>query len=176
MSPNLLTALPDRQWLSDADVERSDVASTFHATLVARETTGPPWVSVRGPVVNVTYFDPEPEWLRPTVAKMNQLLQLPPNWDSYGGQPVSLQSLGAALRLLFGLSKSTLPPPEVVPMSAGGVQLEWHQSGVDLEISVGSAGEISCYYRDGCGNEAEGDLRSNLLEVRNGIEVLSSGA
>jgi hypothetical protein len=64
--------------------------------------------------------------------------RLPPGWDSYDGAPTSQAAAVAALRLLSVLTTA----PAVVPCSDGGVQLEWHTQGVDIEIACGADGTI----------------------------------
>ena len=59
-----------------------------------------------------------------------ELLRLPPNWDSYEARQISVEALMTVGRFA------------VVPMSHGGVQLEIHYDGYDIEIEIGPAGEI----------------------------------
>jgi hypothetical protein len=58
-----------------------------------------------------------------------KLRQLKPGWDSYGGKAPTREALHVAETV-------ALWAPQVVPMSHGGVQLEWHVNGVDLEIEI----------------------------------------
>jgi len=84
----------------------------------------------------------EPRWLRPTVQRMEQLLALPRNWDSYGALPVTVVSVQMALNALMMVMESRSPAPTVVPTVEGGVQLEWHQNDIDLEVEVKPEGQI----------------------------------
>ena len=66
--------------------------------------------------------------------KLQALATLLPNWDSYGGRPSSRLALDGARRFFDGA--------QVVPMSDGGIQLEWHLPGFDLEIDVAPDGSL----------------------------------
>ena len=68
-----------------------------------------------------------------TFAKLNNLQ---PNWDSYGG----LHPTQEAISVAKGLANALLSLPHVVPVATGGVQLEWHVAGFDIEIEVGPDG------------------------------------
>jgi hypothetical protein len=61
---------------------------------------------------------------------IGQLSALKPNWDSYGGSPIT----EAALATVGSIS--------VVPCSSGGIQLETHRDGFDIEIEIGPDGYI----------------------------------
>src|SRR5262245_44338244 len=77
-----------------------------------------------------------PRWAEPTLRKLGELLRLPANWNSYGARPVDSACAWAAFQLLSRLLPDDALPPAIVPTSGGGVQLEWHTHGVDLEIQV----------------------------------------
>jgi hypothetical protein len=40
------------------------------------------------------------------------------------------------MRLLESTMRDDTPAPWVVPLSDGGVQMEWHERGLDIEIGV----------------------------------------
>jgi hypothetical protein len=52
-------------------------------------------------------------------------------WDSYGGKPTT----EAARRTAENLT--------IVPTSTGGVQIELHAGGMDVEIEIDFAGQVS---------------------------------
>jgi riboflavin synthase alpha subunit len=58
------------------------------------------------------------------------LLALEEDWDSYGAVSIAV----TALETLAGFS--------VVPCSSGGIQLEVHRDGYDIEIEIDAAGRI----------------------------------
>ena len=82
--------------------------------------------------------DELPEWSRDVIQQISQLGDLGSNWDSYGGKPIDPYCAMAAIQLVLTVRDSSIPSPAVVPLNNGGIQLEWHQRGVDLEIAVHS--------------------------------------
>lgn len=61
-----------------------------------------------------------------------KLFALPYNWDTYGSPRISLAAIERAQAFLMCVS--------VVPCSDGGVQLEWHQDGHDIEVKFDPSG------------------------------------
>lgn len=97
------------------------------------------------------------QWFRPVLSQFEQMLSLPMGWDSYDGLPTSLASVEKALYFLARVAEPQTSPPTVVPLSGGGVQLVWHENGVDVEATF-TADESEVYVRDlGPGHEYEGD-------------------
>jgi hypothetical protein len=86
----------------------------------------------------------QPLWQMHVLAKVTALLQLEPGWDGYRAPVPQRDAAMFALEILQGVMTATTPEPSVVPSSVGGVQLEWHDSGIDLEIHVAApySGEI----------------------------------
>lgn len=64
--------------------------------------------------------------------------RLPAGWDSYQGEPTTQKAAVAAQRFLDALRT----PPAVVPCSDGGIQLEWHTAGYDIEVAFTPDGAI----------------------------------
>lgn len=97
----------------------------------ASATSKPP-----GPhVVTIRLERPVADWLRPAVARISSLTALARGWDSYDGTPVEAGLAMQAVEFLLNVALFHVPPPAIVPLSDGGLQLEWHEGGVDLEIS-----------------------------------------
>jgi len=53
------------------------------------------------------------------------------NWDGYGGKPITAEAI-ASLQGLY-----------VVPCPTGGLVLETHQDGFDLEIEIAADGKLN---------------------------------
>jgi hypothetical protein len=64
------------------------------------------------------------------------LLELRANWDSYGGQPLEPRVAEWAESLLAPLLVQGVAAPSFVPMSTGGLALEWHRRSVELVIHM----------------------------------------
>ena len=63
------------------------------------------------------------------------------NWDSYGAEPVTNASLEQADLLLNWLKHIGAQDPRPVPTVDGGVQLEWHTGGLDVELEINPDGK-----------------------------------
>lgn len=115
-----------------------------------------------------------PAWLRPTTGALDSLLDLPTNWDSYGARPVSHDCATYSLEVLHSILRDDTPPPQIVPTPAGGIQLEWHTRGIDLEIEVRAPNCGHVLYEDlKTGAEWEGDIPADLTQVTQFIAALS---
>jgi len=75
--------------------------------------------------------------------KLMELNLLKDNWDSYGGKPITELALVGADLLLKALSGIQAVEPFICPCSNGGLQLEWHRNGYDLEIEISPEGQVS---------------------------------
>lgn len=114
-----------------------------------------------------------PSWVAPTVDALGRLLSMPRGWDSYGAQAVDPACIASALELAFTMMHERTPLPSIVPTSLGGVQLEWHTRGIDLEIEIRSPSRISACFEDQRTNETWADeqiydfgrLRAALAEM-----------
>lgn len=67
-----------------------------------------------------------------------ELLALPEGWDSYGAKRINPES--AQLAVLVAQALRTVADFRMVPMSSGGVALEAHDGGQDVEITIEPAG------------------------------------
>lgn len=122
----------------------------------------------------VTLADARPQWLEPTLERLVGLITLPENWDSYGAPPVDPQCVHTAIRLLLDTMQDDSPAPAVVPTCRGGVQLEWHTRGLDLEVEILSPSRLHLYFEDqqtGATNEAE--ITGNWAPLTQAIASLS---
>ena len=101
----------------------------------------------------------EPAWFGPTQRSLQDVLQLPENWNSYGARPIDPELAASALKLLVKVAPADVPPPIVVPTTQGGILLEWHMREIDLEIETLEAASVHVFYEDDReGREWEGDL------------------
>jgi len=76
--------------------------------------------------------------------RLGEIANLPQDWDSYGSRPPTSAAVEIVMDLLSKIDNFNLPSTRVVPVSGGGVQLEWNvaERGLRLEIS----GEGSAEY------------------------------
>ncbi len=103
------------------------------------------------------------------IRRAAELLQLPRGWNSYDAAPVSQESLREALTFLLEAATTipNLASPAVVPTAPGGIQLEWHQGGVDIEVEFNPDDPPSWYAEDvASGETAEEVLAPNDATLR----------
>jgi hypothetical protein len=74
-----------------------------------------------------------PSWLSSKQKLLDDMLQLPQGWDSYGANPINPKAVKKAKELLDSLP---LWAWQCVPVATGGVQIELHEKGFDIEISI----------------------------------------
>lgn len=64
------------------------------------------------------------------------LLELEEGWDTYGGLKPDPEAVAKAAELAFALQSHFSYPPNLVPLSDGNIQVEWHCDGWDIEMVV----------------------------------------
>ena len=111
---------------------------------------------------------PPPLWLEPTLKNCGHLLLLPSGWDGENAptvEGVAIQSAFDALSLFMTETSST---PQWTPTQNGGVQLDWHENGVDLEIAFDTTDAegnlVFCDHRDGA--NWDGPVSQHLQGLR----------
>lgn len=70
--------------------------------------------------------------------KLAALESLEPGWDSESASPIDREIIEAARRFVRSVPDGIAPRPMVVPLSSGGVQLEWHSGRRVLELEFES--------------------------------------
>ena len=106
----------------------------------------------------------EPQWFGPVIQAM---VNLPWDEDNWKEGAVRTQPNAAAclLAILAEILEGASPAPAIVPTWRGGVQAEWHQNGIDLEIESDPDGWLE-YYFENDSEEYEGPLTAeNLPEL-----------
>ncbi|MCP9491032.1 MAG: hypothetical protein MSC31_14340 [Solirubrobacteraceae bacterium MAG38_C4-C5] len=81
-----------------------------------------------------------PPWIAAVERRINELLLLPPGWDTYGAQPITVENVLLALSLLERLVDLDSPAPIIVPTVAGGIQMEWEFDRTAVEVRVDEGG------------------------------------
>lgn len=126
-----------------------------HAPTAVSESSSDTTTSVTvGPIrahvivpVDVQSAEP-PQWLVNVVERTQQLLALPGGWDTYGSERVTYDRASEALVFLLNLPPEFASRAAIMPLSTGGVQLEWHQGNRDLELTFEKNGVVSFYFAD----------------------------
>lgn len=108
-----------------------------------------------------------PRWLSPIASRIAQLSSLGPRWDGVDAAPLQPWAVEAAVNILARVMSVRSLAPQVVLTAGGGLQLEWHDRGVDLEIEVDALGSASVWFEDiGADDELDGSLAVHLDRVR----------
>ena len=88
-------------------------------------------------------------------AAIDELTELEPGWDSYDGLPVHARVAEHALRFLEAIGDATRIVPDIVPLSNGGLQLEWYVGAYELEVSISPECEVEAYFESKCDGRIE---------------------
>jgi hypothetical protein len=110
----------------------------------------------------------EPNWRATASARFGKALALQDGWAGQKSKAVCPRVASIAHRLLELAMKRLDQPiaPFVIPLAAGGLQLEWHTERVQLEVYFESEGTMSAWACDrdsGFEVEAEGREARDLF-------------
>jgi hypothetical protein len=94
------------------------------------------------------YDTPERKWQIEVQGRLLKYVKMAPSWDSYNAPVVGWDTGMFALSILNDVMRARTPIPQVVPSATGGVQLEWHQKGVDLELHIAGPYECELWFQD----------------------------
>ena len=168
-------AILSEPWLSTAT--SPDVLAEPHIVILAVEPPRPALAKVRirkrGPEITaeIQARGPMPQSLVKSVGGVVDLLGLQAGWNSYSAKPIEPRNAIRAVQLLFELLGSVTPPPIVVPTVRGGIQLEWHTQGVNIEVYINSPTDISFFAEQlGSSESTEQPLANHEDELRSWLE------
>jgi len=147
----------------------SEILTYPASSLTAAQTS----VDFPQPVVEGSRWLESDLWQYSVRRNIAELLDLSDNWDSYGAAAIRPEYAASAIRLLQSIMDSETLAPSVVPTNLGGIQIEWHASGIDLEIEVESTSRIGVWYEDNrIGVSWEDELSSDLSKLAEAIATL----
>ena len=108
-----------------------------------------------------------PEELLHAIERACELQGLPRGWNSHGAEPVSNAAFTQTVEFLTAYLVRGIAGPVLVPTVRGGLQLEWHRRGVDVEVEVGPDGSVSwCAEDRRSGQDVEAVLSGHEETVR----------
>lgn len=108
-----------------------------------------------------------PQYLAPVAFQMERFLHLNNDWNSYGAQRISRDSVEAAMSLLVAYSTDILIP-EVFPTAKGGVKLEWGDDNEGVEMEFRPDGSISILI------DADGEVTESMARHLNDPAVFDA--
>ena len=119
-----------------------------------------------------------PKWYRSVANNIYSIMSLNDNWDSYGADSISYSVAKATDDLLINIMQQETPPPQVVPSANGGIQLEWHDFGIDFEILVTSMSHAFVTFEDIDGGETEweGVVNYDLSKLVHYVNLITDRA
>lgn len=112
-------------------------------------------------------------WECDVMQRILELNSLPENWDGYSAIPINSSVMMFAISVINNAMRLTTPVPQIVPMVDGGLQLEWHERGWDLELAINQPYQSEFYFRDrGTGAEEVVDLTSDYSALHRKLDEL----
>jgi hypothetical protein len=115
-------------------------------------------VSAEGDEVTLSLHTGFSEAAIEAISRVAVLLHLRPGWDSYDAPRIDRASIGKAIAFLMETLRENTPSPQVVPTPKGGVQIEWHIRGIDLEVEISPSTDAVFDFETSAGEEIEGVL------------------
>lgn len=89
-----------------------------------------------------------PPWVSSVEESLLRIAALGPGWDGEQAEPMSWRALDSALMVLVETMSNDTVSPQIVPTYDGGLQLEWHCAGVDLEVYIQPNGQVSAWLQE----------------------------
>lgn len=107
-----------------------------------------------------------PAWFGAVSARLAQLRGLKAGWDGYASPPIRGDIFAYAESILESIMLDRTPAPSIMPVSGGGLQMEWHRQGASIELLLAGPlmAELFVEYVDGRPS-VEVDLSSDFARV-----------
>ena len=117
----------------------------------------------------------EEPWRSTVEARLKKLATYKNGWDGYQSPPPHPSVVAYARSVLNSVMQFDTPPPAIVPMSEGGLQLEWHREGYDIELAIYSTVdvELSIEFPDDRESVEEKPLKLSFFELSEVLEQLT---
>ncbi len=116
----------------------------------------------------------EPKWHQAVFEQLHDVSRLDEGWDGFGAGPIRRDVVTFTAHVLDQIMLPTAPPPQVTPMSHGGLMLEWHENGIDLEIEIEKPGRLWVSFEDHIEHiEHEGPMTVDLQQLLMPISKLT---
>jgi hypothetical protein len=103
-------------------------------------------------------------WYRAALARISDLTALAVGWNGYDAREVKADMAIDAAAFLAKVAFPGIAPPSITPLADGGVQVEWHRGGLDIEIAF-SDDEPGLYIEDRQGGEIELSLTEAVSAI-----------
>jgi hypothetical protein len=107
--------------------------------------------------------------LQPTFRRIVELATLPPDWDSYGAEPLTARAIAGASLLITAVAEEQerttgerRAPWTTAPIADGGLQVEWVGQGARIEVQVAPDGTLGYLIQRGDGEDARYQEADNV--------------
>lgn len=164
MSPELLERPRSSEALSDSKWSPRETGRPIRRPGGATDiTSASRSVEIPFGSAALVLLESPPPWMHGLLRRVSQLGDLEEGWDSYGARPVDPEAAAATVEFFFNFFGQATPQPAIVPTSRGGIQLEWHRAGADLEVEIESPARLRVFFEEeGAGEETETTLTGNF--------------
>ena len=154
-------------------MDRSSVASTMSWS-PDWPTTAPGFLATDRPHPQPVKVSGTAGWLSKLVGRLNELGSLEDGWDGNGAKRVSPKAAMDLVQSLGRFMSVNTPSPAILPTPQGGIQLEWHTGGWDIEIEFVGGGRCIYWGQDHRSDtEITGGLQ-DLGQLRNALAVMTA--
>lgn len=169
--------MPINETLTQDEIYSTSTSETVTSDVLSSEytaSTASGWAAQKQPV-KIRVLGPAPNSaIIGAIERLYSLGDLQRGWNSYDAEPIQPTVIDHTARLLPMLLQSTTPEPAVVPRVRGGIQLEWHRKGIDLEVYIDSNMDIHFEAEDLTSAEtAEAPLAGNEELLKQWITRIS---
>lgn len=113
-------------------------------------------------------------WFDDVVNRVVYLAGLGTNWNGYGESRPHPSSGKRVVRILQAIDYRG-PAPTVVPLSDGGMQVEWHGAVGDIEIEVPPSGPATAWVSMNSDEDWLVDRHHGVDRLRKAVETFMAG-
>ena len=117
---------------------------------------------------------PPDGWEDEVAERLVRLREFRAGWDGHRASPIRSTVIDYVCNLLPKLVIGGVPAPFIAPLPSGGLQLEWHRNGWDVEIEISGPGQLYAYALEiATGHEWEKNLTDDLAQLRPKLVAIS---
>lgn len=91
-------------------------------------------------IYQVTLSSAPSGWYGAALNRISQLTELAAGWNSYASREVQADMAMETVRFLATVAYPGIAAPAIIPLADGGLQVEWHRGGLDVEITFSDEG------------------------------------
>lgn len=107
----------------------------------------------------------EAAWLLECDRRLEELLELEQDWDSYGAAPPNRVAVSLAAKVLRALSKEGLPAPCINPSAEEGICMSYRAGSLYADVECFNSGEMLAATSDGEGERRVWEVDSRQPET-----------